>query len=169
MVRWPICRRGLTPSGVVPSTTDEHRLRSLPWRPRSWQTSKVAGLSHLVILAMAACARAARLDRLVAPVRPSWKDRYPLTPIDQYAHWRRHDGLPFDPWMRVHARLGGTIVRPEPESLFIEAPDCDWEDWTGMAFPADGEYVFPAGLAPLRVQDGIGSYWEPNVWMLHEV
>ena len=127
------------------------------------------GLSHLVIVAMAACARAARLDRLVAPVRPSWKDRYPLTPIHQYAHWRRHDGLPFDPWIRVHARLGGTIVRPEPESLFIAAPTSDWEDWTGMAFPADGEYVFPAGLAPLRVRDGIGSYWEPNVWMLHEV
>jgi hypothetical protein len=35
-------------------------------------------------------------------------------------------------------------------------------------FAGDGEYVFPSGLAPLRLQDGIGSYWEPNVWMLHE-
>jgi hypothetical protein len=38
-----------------------------------------------------------------------------------------------------------------------------------MAFPEDGDYVFPSGLAPLRVRDGTGSYWEPNVWMLHDL
>ena len=38
-----------------------------------------------------------------------------------------------------------------------------------MIFPEDGEYIFPSGLAPLQVQDGIGTYWEPNVWMLHDV
>src|SRR5258708_31304265 len=39
------------------------------------------------------------LGLLIAPVRPSWKDRYPLIPIAEYAAWRRADGLPFDPWM----------------------------------------------------------------------
>jgi len=126
------------------------------------------GLSRVVIAAMAAAARRARLTPLVAPVRPNWKDRYPLTPISQYATWQRPDGLPFDPWLRVHARLGGSVVRPEPKSLQITAAVSDWETWTKMAFPEDGEYVFPAGLAPLVVQDGIGSYWEPNVWMLHQ-
>jgi hypothetical protein len=38
-----------------------------------------------------------------------------------------------------------------------------------MAFPDDGEYVFPAGLAPLSVHGQTGSYWEPNVWMQHDV
>ena len=127
------------------------------------------GLSRAVLQAMGAAARAAGLGPLVAPVRPSWKDRYPLTPIDQYAAWARDDGLPFDPWMRVHARLGATILRPEPESLKIEAPIDDWERWTEMAFPEDGEYVFPRGLAPLSVGAGVGRYWEPNVWMLHEL
>jgi hypothetical protein len=103
----------------------------------------------------------------VAPVRPSWKDRYPLIPIDEYAQWRRDDGLPFDPWLRVHARLGATILRGEPNSLLIEAPVREWEEWTTMTFPADGDYVFPLGLAPLQVRNGIGTYWEPNVWMLH--
>ena len=64
----------------------------------------------------------------MAPVRPSWKDRYQ-----------------------------------------IEAPVAEWELWTEMTFPEDGEYVFPAGLALLRVRDGIGDYWEPNVWMLHNL
>ena len=64
------------------------------------------GLSGLVLAGMAAVARRHRLAPLVAPVRPSWKDRYPLIPIERYASWRREDGLPFDPWLRVHARLG---------------------------------------------------------------
>jgi GNAT superfamily N-acetyltransferase len=125
------------------------------------------GLSRLVLQAMAASARAAGLSPLVAPVRPTQKHDYPLIPIAQYAQWKRSDGLPLDPWLRVHARLGATILRPEPRSLRIEAPTIEWEAWTGMAFPEDGEYVFPFGLAPLTVRAGIGSYWEPNVWMLH--
>jgi hypothetical protein len=127
-----------------------------------------AGLSALVILAMAALARAHRLRSLVAPVRPNWKERYPLIPIGQYAAWTRADGLPFDPWMRVHARLGARILRAAPQSMHIAAPVEDWEAWTGMAFPADGQYVFPHGLAPLTVSGGAGDYWEPNVWMLHD-
>jgi hypothetical protein len=127
------------------------------------------GLSTVVIESMAIVARARGLGALVAPVRPTWKDRYPLTPIERYMQWRRDDGLPFDPWMRVHARLGATILRGEPESMEIFGPVAEWESWVGMAFPEDGEYVFPGGLAPLTVNAGIGRYWEPNVWMRHEV
>jgi hypothetical protein len=125
------------------------------------------GLSRLVIQAMAQCARVGELRSLVAPVRPSWKDRYPLIAMEQYAQWRREDGLTFDPWMRVHSRLGAVILRAEDRSLRIEAPVAEWEVWTDMAFPQDGQYTFPGGLAPLSVKDGVGSYWEPNVWMQH--
>jgi hypothetical protein len=38
-----------------------------------------------------------------------------------------------------------------------------------MLFPDDGDYVFPAGLAPLSVREGIGLYWEPNIWVLHNL
>jgi hypothetical protein len=125
------------------------------------------GLSSLVLRAMTAAARAAGLGPLIAPVRPSWKDRYPITPIARYAGWARPDGLPFDPWLRVHARLGATVLRPEPRSMEIIAPVADWEEWTGLTFPEPGEYTFPRGLAPLTVTGDTGEYWEPNVWMLH--
>lgn len=125
------------------------------------------GLSPLILSAMARAAQQAGLGPLVAPVRPSWKDRYPLIPIAAYARWQRPDGLPFDPWLRVHSRLGAVILRAEPESMQIDAPVADWEKWTGLDLPAPGEYVFPGGLAPLAVADGIGRYWEPNVWMMH--
>lgn len=127
------------------------------------------GLSRQVIQAMGALARATGLHSLIAPVRPSLKDRYPLIPIEEYAQWRRGDGLPFDPWMRVHARLGATVLRAEPRSMEIAAPVADWERWLGMDLPHPGQYVFPGGLAPLAVADGAGRYWEPNVWMLHPV
>ena len=125
------------------------------------------GLSAIVLKSMAMVARRRGLTSLVAPVRPSSKDRYPITPIARYAHWQRPDGLPFDPWMRVHARLGASILRPEPHSMQITAPVADWERWLDMVLPDDGDYVFPRGLAPLAVTHGTGRYWEPNVWMHH--
>ena len=128
-----------------------------------------SGLSALLITTMRAIAQLHGLDPLLAPVRPSWKDRYPLTPIERYARWRRDDGLPFDPWLRTHERLGGKVLRCEPRSLEITAPVAEWEHWTGMWFPEAGRYVFAGGLAPLEVSDGTGTYFEPNVWMIHGV
>jgi GNAT superfamily N-acetyltransferase len=128
-----------------------------------------SGVSRLVIGAMAERAAAAGFDALVAPVRPSWKERYPLIPVEEYATWSRDDGLPFDPWVRVHVRMDATTLRPEPHSMQITGSVDEWTEWTGMEFPADGRYVFPHGLAPLEVHDGTGRYWEPNVWMLHRV
>ena len=125
------------------------------------------GLSKLVVQIMAAMALSSGFERLVAPVRPNRKHLYPITPIERYATWKRSDGFPFDPWLRVHARLGGTILRCEPRSMEIAAPIADWETWTSMTFPEDGDYIFPEGLAPLRVEGGKGLYWEPNIWVLH--
>ncbi len=114
-------------------------------------------------------ARAAGLTKgVVAPVRPTWKERYPLIPIERYAEWRRDDGSHFDPWLRVHEVIGGRFLALAPESMRITGSVTDWEQWTGMAFPDDGEYVFPGGLATLLVEDGAGTHVEPNVWMLHE-
>ena len=47
----------------------------------------------------------------------------------------------------------------------------EWEQWTGMRFPDDGRYTFPAGLAPVEIdhQRDIGFYWEPNVRIVHTV
>jgi hypothetical protein len=136
--------------------------------PRSLQSG---GLSRAALEGMVGIAQAHGFAALIAPVRPNWKERYPLTLIERYAAWRRDDGLPFDPWMRVHARLGADVLRPEPESLRITGTVSEWEEWTAMAFPESGEYVFPGGLAPVAIdrEADVGAYWEPNVWMHHRV
>lgn len=127
------------------------------------------GLAVEILGAMRTIAQRTRLTHLVAPVRPSWKERYPLTPIERYIGWRRADGQLFDPWMRVHERLGARVSTALPESLRITGTVAEWESWTGLAFPESGDYVFPEGLATLCVDrdSDRAAYWEPNVWMIH--
>jgi GNAT superfamily N-acetyltransferase len=127
------------------------------------------GLAARMIEAFRDAARGEGLRDLIAPVRPTWKERYPLIPIERYMLWRRDDGSHFDPWIRVHERVGGGILAPAPRSMFMEAPVADWEHWTGMRFPEDGTYVFPGALAPLEVRDGVGRHVEPNVWLRHRL
>jgi len=126
-------------------------------------------LSSRMIGAFTDNARSAGLSSVIAPVRPTRKERYPLIPIEIYMEWRRGDGTHFDPWIRVHERVGGEILAAAPRSMVIRAPASDWEEWTGLPFPSDGEYVFPGGLATLVVADGVGTHVEPNVWVWHPV
>ena len=126
-------------------------------------------LSAPVLKAMAGLARDAGLAQLIAPVRPSHKDRYPITPIERYVRWTRPDGSTFDPWMRVHTQLGARIGPAIPRSLHIAGTVADWESWTQLRFPETGDYVFPAGLATVRIDRDrdLGEYWEPNIWIIH--
>jgi hypothetical protein len=120
---------------------------------------------------MAGLARERGLGWLIAPVRPNAKERYPTIPIERYACWVREDGTPFDPWVRVHTRMGARTGPALPRSLHITGSVADWESWTGMRFPETGDYVFPAGLATVHIDRaaGTGDYWEPNLWLIHQV
>jgi hypothetical protein len=127
------------------------------------------GLSAVLIDGMRAAAARAGFPALIAPVRPTLKDRYPLIPLADYARWTRGDGLPWDPWIRLHARLGAELLEVCPESMLVTGTVTEWEEWTGLEFPGDGEYVVPGALVPVRFEGGRGVYVEPNVWMRHPV
>ena len=129
------------------------------------------GLADLMLSAMRANAVAHGLHAVIACVRPTMKPRYPLTPIDRYATWTRKDGLPFDPWIRLHVRAGGRIVRPSPRSMTITGSLADWERWTGMTFPETGDYVVEGGCEPVHIdaEAGTGTYHDSNVWVLHRL
>ena len=105
-------------------------------------------MSAAAVRAMGNIARRHGRQALIAPVRPSWKERYPLAPIERYACWRRPDGLLFDHWMRVHERIGATVLKPEPLSLKITGTIAEWQNWTGMTFPTAATTGSPAGLPP---------------------
>jgi GNAT superfamily N-acetyltransferase len=126
------------------------------------------GLSHVMLEHMRGLAAERGWD-LVAPVRPTLKHRYPLTPIERYVEWRREDGLLFDPWLRAHERLGAELVGVAPDSLIAEGTVAELEEWCGLAFPESGSYVVEGALVPVEIdrEANRGRYSEPNVWMRH--
>jgi hypothetical protein len=128
-------------------------------------------LSSAVIQEMRALALQHACTALIAPVRPTWKSRYPLTPMEQYVQWKRSDGAPLDPWIRVHWRLGAQPLCVAPNTLTVEATVQEWEAWTGMAFPESGPYVIPGALQPVLIdcERDAGRYEDPNYWMKHPV
>jgi hypothetical protein len=91
-----------------------------------------------------------------------------ITHGDRFIHCT-DDGLPFDPWMRVHARLGAKIIKECSRSMVLAGAVEEWERWSGMKFPSDGDYVAPTLLATLHVNHGANEciYVEPNIWMEH--
>lgn len=127
------------------------------------------GLSRLILETMRDMARRWKFSALVGPVRPTQKPAYPLTPMDRYVRWTDDEGLPLDPWMRVHARLGADVVRVIPRAMVIAGTVKQWEEWTGMRFPDSGPYVVPGALQPVVIdrERDEGRYEDPNVWMRH--
>ena len=129
------------------------------------------GLSVEILRAMRSLAAERGVRSLVAPVRPTLKSSYPLTPFEEYVGWKRDDGSPFDPWLRVHWRLGAEFLKIAPATVTVIGTVADWEEWTGISFPESGEYVVPGALQPIMIdrEENVGRYEDPNVWMLHRL
>lgn len=127
------------------------------------------GLAGKTLTALRDRATAAGLRRVIAPVRPALKNRYPLTPMEHFARWTRSDGLHIDPWIRTHQRLGASILAPAPRSMIITGTVPEWESWTAMAFPETGQYVVPDALDLVSIdrEEDRGTYAETNLWMQH--
>jgi hypothetical protein len=130
-----------------------------------------AGFSGTMLGAMRGWAAASGYRALIACVRPTLKSSYPLTPIERYATWTRADGLPFDPWIRLHVRLGGRIVHASPESMTLRGTVGDWETWTGLTFPESGPYIVPFATQPIAIDRDRdeGVYHDQNVWVVHDL
>ena len=129
------------------------------------------GLSTKVLQALRGVGASKSLKHVIVPVRPSEKSKYPLINIDDYIKWKTDKGLPFDPWLRVHVRLGGRIIKTCHESKIIRGTRAEWEQWTKIRFPQSGEYIIPGALNPIQmnIEKDEGVYVEPNVWMAHEI
>ncbi len=126
------------------------------------------GLSTIMIRVMKEIGQNFGLDQLIAPVRPNKKSDYPLLSMATYIEWSKGD-LPFDPWLRVHRRLGARILKVCPEAMKIVGSISDWQKWTGLSFQSSGKYIIPGALNPveINIEQDKGEYIEPNVWMLH--
>ncbi len=172
-------RLGTLPEGWDAATLqgiEDHEARRVPTALNAYAivvdpAHQGAGHSSTVLAGLRAAAARHGLHSIIACVRPTLKARYPLTPIERYAEWRRADGAPFDPWLRVHWRAGAEQLPPSPRSMLITGTVAEWEEWTGMAFPDSGPYVVEGALQPVLIdrEAGQGRYEDPNVWMWHRL
>jgi GNAT superfamily N-acetyltransferase len=127
------------------------------------------GLATAVLRELTRRAHAEGLVHVIAPLRPTWKHRYPTVTMAEYATWARADGLSIDPWIRTHQRMGARILAPARESMVIAGTVAEWESWAGMLFPVTGDYVVPDALNLVRVdvEQDRGVYIEENLWVQH--
>jgi GNAT superfamily N-acetyltransferase len=125
------------------------------------------GLGSVIIQANKTMAGEYGLDSLIVSLRPALKSHYPLTPMERYAQWRKDDGEPFDPWLRIHWRLGAEPLKITPNILTVTGSVAEWENWTRMSFPESGRYIVPGALEPVDIdcEKGMGWYEEPNIWL----
>lgn len=130
------------------------------------------GLSARMLAAMRDRAEEMGYREVVAPVRPNGKHLEPRTPMAEYAlRTRPEDGLPHDPWLRVHVRAGGVVDSVAAASMTISGTVERWREWTGLPFDADGPVEVPFALVPVRCEasHGYAVYVEPNVWVRHRL
>jgi GNAT superfamily N-acetyltransferase len=127
------------------------------------------GLAIKLLEAMKFSAVREGLSAMVAPVRPTLKHMYPLQDFETYCGWKTQDGLPFDPWLRTHMKMGATFLQHATCSMTVAASVDQWNSWTGLRFPESGEYWLPSALSVLRIdlEEDCGIYEEPNYWMRH--
>jgi GNAT superfamily N-acetyltransferase len=126
------------------------------------------GLSVEMLTAMRDNAARLGYAELVAPVRPNGKSDVD-EPMSVHAFRVRDDGLPLDPWLRVHVRAGGRIDKIAPRSMVIPGTLDEWREWTGLPFDRTGPVAVPQALAPVwcDAEHGVATYVEPNVWVRH--
>lgn len=124
-------------------------------------------LSGRMLIGLVERARAAGLRGLLAPARPTARARMPELPIADYAGVRLADGRHFDPWLRVHERIGGTIIGTCSPSMRVSAPHADWERWLGEPLPERGRLLIGGAIGYLELRGGVGTLTEDSVWVLH--
>ncbi len=129
------------------------------------------GLSRRAFAGLRDAARAAGYSTLLAPVRPTAKHQEPNLSMEEYARRTRDDGLPTDPWLRTHVRLGGVIEQVAPASQTVAGSLAQWREWSGLAFDTTGPVEVPGALVPVHcfVEQDIAVYVEPNVWVRHDL
>ena len=127
------------------------------------------GISSEIINNLKKLAKSYGYSNLILPVRPTLKSQYPTISMDNYIKWEK-DNLPFDPWLRIHIKIGGEILKVANPSMIVKGTVSDWQRWTGMYFGESNQYIVQGALNPVNIdlESDLGEYIEPNVWVLHK-
>lgn len=130
-----------------------------------------AGLSVDLLRAVRVNVQAHGIRHLFGPVRPTGKSQEPRVPMTEYVARLRDDGLPQDPWLRVHVRAGARVVKVCPTSMTVSGTLTQWRQWTGLPLDHTGLVDVQGALTSLHVsvEHDHAVYVEPNVWVHHRL
>ncbi len=128
-------------------------------------------LSRMLLCTLKDTALRQEIPLLIMPVRPLFKSKYPQISMTDYLGKFQRDGLPFDPWVRTHLKLGAQFISIAHRFLVITGTISDWEEWTGMEFKRSGKFIVSGALVPVSIsrKKNIGIYEEPNVWVKYNL
>ncbi len=126
------------------------------------------GLSARMLAELSSNAARLGYDQLVVPLRPNGKKDI-HEPLATYVRRTGSDGLPVDPWLRVHVRAGGVIENVAQRSMVIPGTLQEWRAWTGRPFDRTGPVDVPGALMPVwcDFEHNAAVYTEPNIWVRH--
>jgi hypothetical protein len=81
------------------------------------------------------------------------------------------EGLPKDPWLRLHVRAGGRIIKLAPYAMTIVDSVAIGPNRVGMQFETSGPIDVPHALVPVNIslEHDFGVYVEPGVWVDHRL
>lgn len=127
------------------------------------------GISSKIINNLKKLAKHYGYSNLILPVRSTLKSQYPTISLDNYINWKK-DNLPFDPWLRVHLKISGEILKVANPSMIVRGTVSDWQRWTGMYFGESNKYIVSGALNSVNIdlENDLGEYIEPNIWVLHK-
>ena len=91
--------------------------------------------------------------------------------MTEYIARARIDGLPADPWIKTHVRLGARIVKVCPLSMTIPGSLPQLESWIGRRFTESGAMAVPGAISRVQVDipQDYAVYVEANVWLHHQL
>ena len=128
-------------------------------------------LSRMLLSTLQDLAKRKEMRDVLVPVRPTMKSRYPKMAMGDYLSKLMSNGLPFDPWVRTHVKLGAKFLTIAHQSMVVTGTVAEWEEWTGKTFRKSGEHLVPGALVPVYIdrKKNEGVYEEPNVWVRYQL
>ncbi|XCM33354.1 GNAT family N-acetyltransferase [Streptomyces parvus] len=126
-----------------------------------------SGLGTRMLREAHANARDKGFRHFIAPVRPPGKADAPHVSMSDYVARSTEAGLPADPLLRAHVKLGSDIVGIAPASMVVPGSVDQWRQWTGLPFDESGPVIVPDALTPVHCDllNDFAVYVEPNVWV----
>ena len=110
-------------------------------------------------------------SHVLAPVRPVFKKDFKDKSLEEYAKLKTANNFPFDPWLKVHEKIGGKIVSYCNESQFVEGTLEQWKLWTGNTFKKSGLYNVNDAMQKIEIniEENTGKYFDQAIMYSHSV